>query len=106
MIEYYPRIHKRLGHFLLILGLLLVHCGQTNAEIYTYEKDGVIVISSEPPPRPKRKRIRRKKLKAHFKGLRHNLSNDKARFEVRNESKDQSKPKRCICFLSRFAFSK
>lgn len=30
--------------------------GISYGEIYTYEKDGVIVISSEPPPKPKRRR--------------------------------------------------
>ena len=35
--------------------LLLVLAPQSFAEIYTYEQDGVIIISSEPPPRPQKK---------------------------------------------------
>ena len=42
------------------LSLFCVSWG--HAEIYTYEKDGVIVISTEPPPQPlRRKKVRRNK---------------------------------------------
>jgi hypothetical protein len=45
----------------LILGGLIT---SSHAEIYTYEKNGVIIISSEPPPKPnKRRRVRRTRTK-------------------------------------------
>ena len=96
MIEHSPRLYIRLGLFSLILGLLFISYGQANAEIYTYERDGVIVISSEPPPRPKRKRIRRKKRSTQFKDKdsRNDLLKAVNRIELSNEKNNQAKPKR------------
>ncbi|MAD61645.1 MAG: hypothetical protein CMH49_09095 [Myxococcales bacterium] len=96
MIEHAPRFYIRLGLFSLILGLLFIPYGPVNAEIYTYEQDGVIVISSEPPPRPRRRRNRRKKRSAQLKDKdsRNDLLKNGTRFERSNKLNNQAKPKR------------
>ena len=96
MIEHSPRLYKRLGFFSLTLGLLFIPYKQVNSEIYTYEQDGVIVISSEPPPRPKRKRIRRKKRNTRFedKGSENDLLKNDTRLKRGNETNNQVKSKR------------
>ena len=44
----------------MTLCLAVLSSTESRAEIYTYEKDGVIIISSEPPPRPRRRRLGKK----------------------------------------------
>lgn len=81
---------------LLIPIFLLVLSSQSFAEIYTYEQDGVIIISSEPPPRPKKRKKPYKRLKQRSLDTRQVLRDSikRERQQVKSKVKRYRGPKK------------
>ena len=83
--------HKKLFITVLVIFFFILRLPTVKAKIYTYEKDGVIVMSTEPPPRPLRKNKIRTSLSSTHGKTKRKSERKKKRNTVQGIRKNRNK---------------